>query len=182
MITETLFKKCFSKIEASFSRGISEKIKEGWYEEVMQSEPYPFTIAMNRLKMGDKFPHFHDFWVYYNLASGKITDEAERGCPDCRKGYLHFIQEGYDVTALCGVCWPDNKMAQDLKSDREYQVGMEPWKTKKTVIIPREIFHAMLSELLDKMKRGGVDWKAETEEAWALHEKAVQRESYHDGG
>ena len=54
MIRQTLFNKYFAKVETSFSRSISDKIKEGWYEEVMNCEPLPFSRAMRKLALGDK--------------------------------------------------------------------------------------------------------------------------------
>lgn len=180
MISEGQFHTEFEKIEASFARSFSDKIKDGWFKEVGNCQPQPFKRAMRKLVIGEKLPHFGHFWVQYNIARQEIegTQEIQRGCEYCRHGFIHYVKDGYDYTAFCRVCYPERKSAQDPKIPREYQLGMEPWRSKPEVMIPPTIAKAMIRELIEKMNRGSVDWEKETQDAWELHEKAVARGSF----
>lgn len=175
MVNQALFDKYFNQIEDSFTRKVTQKNRDGWLEEIVNCDPHLFGLTMRKLKRGDKFPTFGIYWTVYNIvkAENPKGDAQERGCDDCRKGYIHYVQGGYDVTAFCKVCWPEKRAAQDPKIPRTYQPGMEPWKSKDFVMIPPATARAMMGELADNIDKRGYDWEKETVEAWAMHYQAI---------
>lgn len=172
MVNQALFDKYFDQIEDSFTRTITKKNREGWYREVYQCSPELFALTMRKMKRGDRFPTFGSYWVEYNIIKNQNSEHGadERGCADCRKGFIHYVKGGYDITAFCKVCWPEKRIAQDPRIPRQYQLGMEPWRSKPEVMIPPTIAKAMIQELSDKMKKPGIDWQKEVDEAWKFHE------------
>ena len=173
MISEGQFKGQFEQLEASFGRTLPQKLKDGWFKEVEDCDFRTFKQAMRRLIMGDKFPHFQEFWIQYRNQTVATGEGAGRGCKDCRHGYLHFVKDGFDVTAFCSVCWPHKRGSRDPRYVTDHQLGMEPHRTNNSVMIPPTVAKAMIHELQEKMGKPGIDWEKEVEEAWELHEKAT---------
>lgn len=170
MISEQQFIEHMQNLEASFVRSLSAKVKDGWFNEVKQCGFPVFKAAMRKLMLGDKFPHFGQYWAVYNMVKTDMqgAEEVQRGCDGCRYGYIHYrvfdktLDRKIDYTGSCRRCCPERKRTLDPNQPYHYQPGMEPWRVKKSVPIPPETAKAMIQELIEKMNRGGINWEKET--------------------
>lgn len=179
MITPTQFKKWFGVLATAFNKKLDKEAKDAWFDQIEKCDFSLFKKTIDKLMTLEFFPTFANFWHFYNLLKpGKQVNF----CGDCFKGWIYFYKEeekklglDYEYAAPCEVCHPELSGAVSPNGSFNYAPGTEPWKHRYPIDLPRSTNRGLLQELLQKMETGSVDWKKETEEAWARHETALSQ-------
>ena len=174
----------------AFNRTVSEKVMDGWFEEIKEKELNLFNATIKTLIRGDKYPNLGQFWAAYNnseIVFG-VKEKDERGCSKCKDGIIYFIEtiwktgEKVNVVGFCKDCWPEKtRHTVDPNKDFQYQPGTEPWNHQSRAVVPRALIPEMLRDLHAKMEDPNTDWEKEEKIAWEQHDAAVNARTAYKG-
>ncbi len=183
-ISSETFGEGMKRLRNAFNRTISDKVIDGWFQEIKDGEENIFTATIKALIREDHYPNLGQFWARYHECEHRfgVKEKDVHGCPKCRNGYIHFIQYSHksgvkhEVMAFCKICWPEKtKYVVDSNRTFDYVPGMEPWKHRPDVQVPRPAIPGLLHGLHEKMADGATDWEKEDKEAWRIHDQAVEQ-------
>lgn len=183
-ISSEIFGEGMKRLRNAFNRTISDKVIQGWFEEIKDREENIFNATIKALIREDHYPNLGQFWARYHELEHRfgVKDKEDHGCSKCVNGYVHFIQYSHkskakhDVTAFCKACWPEKtSYVVDPDNSFEYQPGLEPWKHRPDVLVPTAAIPGLLHDLHEKMNND-TDWGKEIDDAWKMHDQAVEQQ------
>ncbi len=178
------------KLEGSFARGLSGKIRDAWYEEVELTEYHIFKKTIWRLSMGyhftaksSTFPRFKDFWTIYSMVKKDLVPEAveeKKGCKMCVEGLIYFLKKfpGYkvphEVVGFCRNCHPDRLPSLDPEDSYNYGPNMHPYDHQHRLLLPEATNRGLYLDFMEKFRDPATDWEAETKKALKMHHEFVK--------